>query len=113
MNVCSCVCDRLLAWHHHCFTKVWLFLGCSEAPASTAWGDLGRCQQLQGPGGTSSLALSQEVGDKVGSDPPIKAVGEERVQYRPRAPCKNPLHCPASLGDFSWRGLGRGAGPPS
>lgn len=71
MDVCSCVRDGLLAWHHHCFTK-WLL---------PAWpGTLGEM-----PGCTSSLALSQEVGDKVGSDPPpSKAVGQERVQYRRR-----------------------------
>lgn len=103
MDVCSCVRDGLLAWHHHCFTEVWLFLGCSMAPASVAWnpGEM--------PGCTSSLALSQEVGS---DPPPSKAVGQEQVQYRGRAPCKNPLYCPASLGDLSWRSLGRGAGPP-
>lgn len=84
--------------------------GCSWGAAwlLPAWpGTLGEM-----PGCTSSLALSQEMGDKVGSDPPpSKAVGQEQVQYRCRAPCKNLLYCPASLGDLSWRSLGRGAGP--
>lgn len=56
-------------------------------------------------------ALSQEVGAKVGSDTLDKAIRQDQVQYRPRAPCKNQLHCFASLGHHSWWDLGRGPGP--
>lgn len=59
------------------------------------------------------IGIVPKGGDKVGGDtPPSKAMGQGQVQYR-QNPCKNPLHCPVSLRDLFWRGLGRGAGSPS
>jgi len=103
MDVCSCVRDQLLVWHHHCCTKVWLFLRCSVAPASMAWDPWSDARSCSGQ--DACPHCPRRWGTRWTVTPQARQWGRNGFNT-------DRLHCPASLGDLSWRDLGRGAGRP-